>query len=409
MTDDAPSTGTPGSTAPPPPPGETVMRPSDPRPAPAVDNPDVPPPPGVPGSPDTTVVPVAPSTYAGPGGEPPGPPSGPIDADFPVRASKSGLTAAVVALGTGLLGAAVVIAAIKSREDGDLDWSNYLIGLGATAVLLVVALFAAATRRTTGGRAREEAITWPGTVGILATAQMIEVGLDTDERWVGYLIGTTIVVLSALGYLAARRAAFVVTAVVGLGLLYLLAFDDLIADRVDEDDRIIVVAAAIAVFVITVTVLGWLLPSRAVSGVAVGAAGVASYVVLLAVLLVSQFGANFFGRMPMFGDDRGGRFESSPLYQDADVWWIVVFAAILTALWALAATVSNHSGFSILAIAMPVLVTPLALLLLAERHPTYWSGSLAVAGGLLLLGGVLLARSRSRRTAREAEELSYGG
>lgn len=394
------------------------MRPSDPRPAPAVDNPDVPPPPGGGhGSPATTVAPVAPGSgpELGPGGFGGEPPrhAGPVDPELPARASKAGLTGAIVALGTGLVGAAVVIAAVKSREgdDGDLDWSNYGVGLGATAVLLVIALLAVIGARKAGGRAREEAITWPGAVGILATAAMIDVGLDTDDRWVGYAIGAMIVVLSALGYLAARRAAFVVTAIVGLGLLYVLAFDDLIADRVDDDQAIVVSAAAIAVFVVGVTVLGWLLPSRSVSGVAVGAAGVASYVLLLAVLLLAQFLSTFLGEMPMLGDDSGAGSapESSLAFKDSDIWWILVFAAILTLLWALAAAVSNHSGFSILAIAMPTLVTPLALVLLAERHPTYWSGSLAAVGGLLLLGGVLLARSRGRRTAREVQEASYAG
>jgi hypothetical protein len=164
--------------------------------------------------------------------------------------------------------------------------------------------------------------------------------------------------------------------------------------------------------VIVVTVLGWVFPSRAVSGVAVGAFGVASYVVLLAMLLLTQYLSSFAGGVPAPGDDGNGEPESMfgvSAFKDSDIWWIVVFAAILTLLWALAAAVSNHSGFSILAIAMPTLVAPLALVLLAERHPTYWSGSLAAAGGVLLLGGVLLARQRGRRTAREAQEASYPG
>lgn len=402
MTDDAPSNGM--------------------DPAPAVDNPDVPPPGAIvndPADPADATHRVDPADRtdladrtgpAGPG-DPVDPrdPADPIDPEFPRKLSRSGTTGAVVALGSGLLGAAVVVSALRSRatKHGDLDWSNFGIGVGATAVLLVVAVLAAlAARRVAGGRAREEAVTWPGVVGILATGLMTAVGIDKDDSWVGYLIGGVIVALSLIGYLAARRPAFVVTGIFGLCIVYLLLFDDLVADSIGEDHRPVVAAALVTVFVLAVTVLGWLLPSRVVTGVAVGVAGAVGLVGVMASMLVLRLLSGFFGGMSLFGSERKGAamglgLESSG-YSEADVWWVLAFAAVLTVLWALAAAVSNSSGFSLLAIVLPTVIVPMATVALSVKHPSAWGAVLAAAGGVLLLGGVLLSRRRSRRLSGHA-------
>lgn len=329
----------------------------------------------------------------------------PIEPEFPMRASRAGSAGAIVALGTGLLGAAVVISAVRSRSDGDLDWSNYGAGLGATAVLLLLALFGSLSGRRVGGRAREEVVTWPGVVGILATAQMIEVGIDKDDTWVAYLIGAVMVVLALIGYVAARRAAFVVVAILGLALVYAALLDDFLPDSAGDEHPQVLAAVLVAAFVVGVTVLGWALPSRAVSGVAVGVVGLVGFVAIMASFIVFRYVGTFFGGMPMFMDDEdagmGEAFESGFGFEEADVWWVLAIAGGLTLLWALAAAIANHSGFSILAIAMPALLVPLATVALAVEHPTRWSGLLAVAGGVLLLGSVVLARLRGRRTASE--------
>lgn len=429
MNDDAPSTGTPdpaadsGAAPPPPPPGspvppafqpdKTVMRKPEPS--------------------ETVMVPPS-GTHAG--GAHAGPPAeqsaeqagqpdqpfvygafsapdadqsgGPSDPDFPTAASKAGITGAIVALGTGLLGAAVVISAIRSRDtsDGELDWSNYGIGLGATAVLLLVALLGSvAARRRTGGRAREEVVTWPGTVGILATAVVVNVGIDTSEDWLGYLTGAILVVLGALGYVAARRAAFVVVAILGLAIIYGLAFDDFVADSVGDGHPEVTAAVLVAVFVVVVTLLGWALPSRAVTGVVVGTVAVAAYAGILGTFAVSRyltpFFADMFGTgMLDTGESSGVAFEPTDIaFDEADVWWVLAFAAVLTILWALAAAVSNHSGFAILAILMPVIAVPLASVALAAEHPSRWSAAVAVAGAVLLLGAIALARVRGKKVA----------
>lgn len=375
--------------------------------------------------------PAAPGAHAGPpvpesagafGAAGPAAPAGPVGdpgrPEVPTRLSKAGSTGAIVAAGTGLLGAAVIIAALRSRDtdDGNLDWSNYGVGLGATAVLLLVALLGAvAARRRTGGRAREEVVTWPGAVGILATAVMLNVGIDSNDDWLGYLTGATLVVLGALGYVVARRAAFVVVAIAGLAIVYVLAYDDFVADSIADGHPQVVMAVLVALFVVVVTLLGWALPSRAVTGVVVGAVGVAAYVAILASFVVTRVLGSFFGGMPMLGGqgamDQDTAFGGpmGPMgpvgfevgFDEADVWWVLAFAAILTVLWALGAAVSNHSGFSLLAIAMPALTVPLASVALAVEHPTRWSGAVAAAGAVLLLGGVALARLRGKSAARE--------
>lgn len=405
MTDDAPANGTPEQPAdgpPPPPPGssapETVIRP----PASAIvadpDDPD---------DPDDAD---APATDDRGAGQPPPPPvgpglPGPIGPGDPTRAARAGTTAGLVAFGAGLLGAAVVIAGLRSRSGDDgLDWSNYGVGLGATAVLLVIAILGALAGRRTGGRAREEVVTWPGVVGILATGLMIAVGIDRGESWVAYLVGGVMVALAVIGYVAARRAAFVVVAILGLALVYGVAFDDLLADSIGDDHPQVTTGALVVVFVVAVTVVGWALPSRAVSGVVVGVCGLVGILGILASFAVLRFLGGIFGGMgSMFGRGPSGTrdFASATSlslgFEESDVWWVVALGGILAVLWALAAVVSGHSGFSVLAIAMPALGVPLASVALAAEHPTWWAASTATAGGVLLLGGVALARLRGRR------------
>ncbi|TNM38251.1 hypothetical protein FHP29_13225 [Nocardioides albidus] len=392
MTDDAPANGTPD--------------PSDrPVPPPAADTSSTTPSsPSTPPAPPATAIVTDPADPAEPAAPTaPADATGPIEPELPVRATRAGTAGAVVALGTGLLAAAVVIAAVRGRDDGGLDWSSYGVGLGATAVLLVIAVLGALAGRRAGGRAREEVVTWPGAVGILATAVMIGVGIDRDDSWVAYLIGGTMVVLAALGYVAARRAAFVVVAILGLALVYGVAFDDFVADSLGDDHPQVIGAVLVSVFVVVVTLLGWALPSRAVSGVVVGVFGLVGILGILASFAVQRFLADMFGGMlgmsgmpGLLGGEKGSGSRGFPA---SDVWWVVALGGVLAALWALAAAISNHSGFSVLAIALPALGLPLACLALAAEHPTWWSAIAAVAGGVLLLGATLLARLRGRRTA----------
>ncbi|KRC57394.1 MULTISPECIES: hypothetical protein [unclassified Nocardioides] len=390
-------------------PGETQPIRSDapPPPPPPTPVPAEPAPPAQPAPPAdsaTTAIPVVPPTpvVADDAGR------GPLRPELPLRASRAGSTGAIVAVGTGLLAAAVAIAGFRARSDGDLDWSNYGTALAATAALLAIAVLGSLTARAAGGRAREEIVTWPGVAGILSTAVVIGIGIDEDDNWVAYLIGGVMIALAVVGYVAARRAAFVVVAILGLVLIYAVAIDDVLPDSVGEDHPGLLAGVLITLFVVVVTLLGWALPSRAVSGVVVGAIGLIGLVGVMAAFVAFRYLGMFFGAM--FSDDEFGTSSDDSMFsganvdvgfKEADVWWVLALAAVLVVLWALAASLTNHSGFTILAIAAPAILVPLASAAVAAEHPTAWAGVLAGAGGVVLLGGAFLARQRERRTASE--------
>ncbi|GAB4008708.1 hypothetical protein [Nocardioides ultimimeridianus] len=328
---------------------------------------------------------------------------GPIDTDFPTAPTKGGLTAALVSVGAGLLGAGVVIAAGHGRhgDPSTIHWSTYGVGLAATVALLGLALFGAiGVGRKTGGQARGDLVTWPGVVGILATAPMIEVAVGPDHHgaWEAYLVGGVIACLAAIGYVIARRPAFVVVAIVGLGVLYVQGFRDTVSDSVKHHDHVVVFAVALTVFVAAVTVLGWFLPSRAISGVAVGVVGLVGLVGSMAALFAERQIAGLFGSfgsfLPMVDDASAP--SSNPADYSGHVAWILVMVAALTVLWALAALVSDHSGFKVLAVALPAVAVPIATAVLAVRHPAIWEGALGGAGALLVLAAFFLSRRKAR-------------
>lgn len=314
------------------------------------------------------------------------PPPPPGAATAPEKPGRPGMGMLPIALGVGLLAAAVVLSSTRARSDGDLDWSNYSVGLGGTAALVLFALIAMAVG---SGRGREELVAWPGSFGVLGVGAMIAIGLedmDGAEDWLAYLVGGVVFLLSAVGFVAVRRGAFVVTAILGLGIAYIQLADDVITDIGDEDDQAIIAAATIAVFVLAVTAVGWLFRTRAMSGVVAGVIGVVGFnIVLLALVVTQAFGA-FFTDFEMGGIDASGEPTAEPSLPDYDndVYIILAMAAVLTLLWALAAALDGNPGFTVLAIAMPATLVPTATFVLAVEHPTWWGVGFAAAGAVLL-------------------------
>lgn len=396
MTEDAPSTGDTSPTPADQPPSVAPADASGDRPVTESPAPPTPPPnetaavgsPPPPGSTTPSIPSGSSPPAAAPVVPPPAPPAAPPPGlAAPERSDRSdrpGIGLLPVAVGVGLLAAAVMISATRSRADGDLDWSNYTVGLGGTAALLLAAL-AALLLGSGGGRKREELVTWPGSVGILGVGVVLAVGLEDvggADDWLAYLVGGVVVLLSLVGYAAVRRGAFVVTAILGLGLAYVQLSDDVIFDIGEEDDRAIIAAATIAVFVLAVTALGWLLRTRALSGVVVGVIGVVGFNVVLLALVVMQTLGQIFGDVGMAGLAPGGEAPSSDY--DDDVYVILAMAAVLTLLWAIAAALDGNPGFTVLAIAMPASLVPMATFVLAVEHPTWWGVGFAAAGALLL-------------------------
>jgi hypothetical protein len=394
MTEDAPSTGS----------GQPHDKPAHPPTvAPADtsgDRPRTPGPAPTPPPPAETAVAGAPPPPSGTTTAVIDPPPPPPRSTAPRKPGRPGLGLLPIAIGVGLLAAAIVLSATRSRADGDLDWSNYSVGLGSTAALLLFALAAMLLGRdrsrvadgdidSRNGRGREELVTWPGSIGILGVGLMLAVGLedvDGSEDWLPYLVGGVVVALSVVGYAAVRRGAFVVTAILGLGLAYIQLADDVLVDIGDRDDQVIIVAATIAVFVLGVTAVGWLLRARAIAGVVAGVIGVIGLnIVLLALVVVRAIG-DVLGELGMDGvgsEDGSGRGSRGPDY-DNDVYVILAIAAVLTVLWALAASLDGNPGFTVLAIAMPATMVPMATFVLAVEHPTWWGVALAAVGAVLL-------------------------
>jgi hypothetical protein len=308
----------------------------------------------------------------------------------------------VVALGVALLSTAVVLSTYYSRVRDHLDGSNYVVGLVATAGLLGIA--AAALSGLVVPREADtttDLVAWPGAFGALGVGLMIGVGLD-DAAATEYVAGAAILLISAGGYVLVRRAPFVVTAIVGFSVLYGQLLDDVIGFGGDDDDiRAIWVAVALAVFAVLVTGAGWLLPTRALSGVVAGAITVVGFASLTGVLAIaSAFEAAF---APISPDPRssqgavvGVRGVGS---YDNDTWVILVLALLLMLGWAACAAVTRHVGFRILVVAMAVSVTPLATLVLRADHPTWWGVVLGAVGGGLLLA--VLVRGFSGRAAAQ--------
>lgn len=297
----------------------------------------------------------------------------------------------VVAAGVALLSAAVALSTFYTRDRGDIDWSNYTMGLLATLALLGISGAAWVLARDRD--ASTDLVAWPGAFGAVSVGLMLAIALDENHA-TAYVAGLAVVALSVGGYLLVRRDAFVTTAIGGLLVVYLRLCDDLFDFGDGGDNVAISLSAALFVFTVLVTVAGWWLPSRALSGVLVGVIAVVGNAGILAALgVVASFQAAFSG-FPGGAPVRAKRFDQ----YDNDVWFILVFALLLIAGWGVAAYLSGHVGFRLLIVAMSVSVVPLATVVLAIQHPTWWEVVVGAIGGLLLVGAGLSVHRRAQGT-----------
>ncbi len=320
------------------------------------------------------------------------------EASAPVPA---GLVAGLVALGAGLLAGGLALSVVYSRYDGALDYSNFIVGVGATAALLLAALGAALlVRGATRAERRRQVLVWGGTLGTLGAAAMTAIAVD-EAGYLGYLTGSIIVGLSLVGFAASRAGGFVVTGVLGLGLLYASAFDDLLAESLDDERFVSVLAVAVGVFTVAMTLLGWLLPTRVLSGVVAGWVSVVGLVVLLVWLWFTGYLDGLFADVVLGMDGELGP-ELTVTDSHTDVWVILAVGGGLTLMWALAAVRTGHAGFTLLAVAMPATATPLAALVVAAEHPTWWGVGLVVPGAVLLALAGILALRRGRGPGHRA-------
>lgn len=360
---------------------------------------------------------------AGGSGEPP-PPSTSHRRARPV--APTALPTFLLALGAGLMAGGLALAAAYSRdggEDGALDVPVYTVGLVATAVLLLLSVACsvwALRASADGGHDVRNVAGWSGAIAVLSLTVLLGLGLEDVAR-LAYVLGGVLTGLSVLGYALSRHGGFVVTAVVGLGVLYAQGFEDVVGDVVRGDHPVATLAAGLAVFVAGVTVLGWVLPTRVLSAQIVGWLGVLGCSGLLAAVVVVN-------AISAFVDDMVGGMIGGPLGEDApfgpsegmgegmeelapdglempgpggdlpdltnDVWLVLAVVAGLVLLWLLAGARTKHPGFVLLAVVMPVVTVPLAAAALGADRPTVWIVALTVPAVVVLVLATLLAVRR---------------
>jgi hypothetical protein len=356
--------------------------------------------------------------------DPAAPPSTPAAKRLTVSLDLAQLPSVATAFGVALVSATVVLSTFYARIDGSLDKSTYTMGVLATLGLLGVAigghwLVPDAERRAT-------LVSWPGTAGTIGAGLMIAVLVD-DGTWSAYLGALVVLVLSVAGYVVAQAAPFVLSAIAGLGVLYIQVFSDAIDLDGDGKNIFIIIGAAILVFVAAVTAFGWLLPkTRVLSSVVVGIGAIFAFSGVFQGMVVfgafSSMSSTFesssisegsgsslssdelpeptsldeadMGSMDdEFDDDE---FEDSPTISfnrfnqqnpfTNDIWVTLGYSVALALFWALCAMATGHIAFRILSTTILLFSIPAATISLAVSHPTWWQVALCAVGGLLLAG-----------------------
>ena len=333
------------------------------------------------------------------------------------------LPSAVTALGVALVSTTIVLSAYYSRANGDLDGSTFLMGVLASAGLLVVA--AGAHLLLPGAEERASLVSWPGAAGIVGSGVMLAVQIN-NETAAAYGAGALILLVSALAYAGTSAAPFALGSLVGAALLYVQAFGDLFGADGDEDTSFVTVGAGILFFVGAATAVGWLLPRiRVLIPVVVGAGAVVLFASLFAsVAIFSSLSAAFSEGSPavsydgsyeqLTGEDMSEPYvpdEDGEYYSDfleesdedsfdsqvssfrKDLKVLMAYSAALALFWALCAWASGHVAFRILSVAILVLSVPATTIGLTVSHPTWWQVGLT-AGGAVLLGLVGYRQAR---------------
>ena len=296
-----------------------------------------------------------------------------------------------VALGVAFLAAAVVVSVTRARSgpSGDLDLTVFLVGLGATVVLLGFGVFA---RLTVADRAAAHTlISWPLAFGTVGAGLMLGVLLD-DGTSTTYLAGAVVIALAAGSYALVPSAPPVVAGIFGVLLVYGQAFTDVVDFDVAEDNGFKTFAFAVFLFVSIVTAIGWVLPpARTVVPVVVGVGAVVAYAGIMAAIAVTAIFVDGFAEL-----DESGESPAPPSY-DGDVYTLFAFAAVLVLGWLVLGYLTDAAGYRVIIVGMVATVFPAGLALLAVEHPTVWGVVVAVVGALVL--AVVGVRGVSRRSA----------
>ncbi len=345
-----------------------------------------------------------------------GPAKTPRQLTVTISFDRSALPSVGTAFGVALVSATIVMSAIYSRKSGDLDTSNYVMGVLGTIGLLGIAVGALLTEPDAEKRAT--LVSWPGAAGIVGVGAMLSVAINHSPAS-AYVFGGVVAALSVAAYLVTRAAPFTLTSIAGAAVLYIQAFSDTIGagnnNNYSGDSTghpFIRIGAAILVFVAVATLVGWLLPkTRVLTGVVVGAGGVFAMVSLFEFLsFTSSFATSFASSSSSFNgtDTMGNTFTPAIEYHNpytTDIWLMLGYCAALALFWLACAAATGHVGFRILAIVMTVLAVPATTIALSARHPTWWEVVTCAIGGVAL---VVVALRSSTPAAPVQPEASSG-
>ena len=313
------------------------------------------------------------------------------------------LPSAGTAFGVALLFAAVILSSNFSRDHGDLDVSNFVMGVLATLALLAIAT--GARLLAPDSEARSALVSWPGAAGALGAGLVLD-ALITNDTASTYTASLVALAIAIVGYLVTRAAAFVLAVLVAAVPFYGQLFDDVVGFDVSADNGFMVLGAAVLVFVLLATAAGWLLPrTRVLTAMVVGVGGLAAMAGLLLGIGVFRSlsglftgGAGFsFGGSGKGLDVGPGSVHGDPFENDA--YLILLYCVVLVVLWTGCALATGHVGFRLLVLATPAVIVPLAAMALLTRHPTWWEVVAAGLGGLVLLA--VGARNVNRPVAPE--------
>lgn len=296
-------------------------------------------------------------------------------------------TELLVGVGVALLSAAIVLSTFYSRADGDLDWSNFGVGIVATLALLAVA--AAGVVRVADPALKVALVSWPAAFGALGAGLMVATAMDVNDAS-PWIVGLVVVAIGAAGYYVVRRPAPALAVVVGLVVLYAKLLD-LMLDLGDGDNALVIGGAVVVVFTLAVTGAAWFLPGRDVIAITVGAFAAWTYVSLIAA--VSVFFA--FAQAFSAGFDEGGSSgdDTFSAFHD-DIYYLLVFSLILIAVWGFLSFVSGHAGYRVLIVGLASAQIPASILVLGVDHPS-WVGLVVVIVGALVLGAAAMRVLRS--------------
>ena len=282
------------------------------------------------------------------------------------------------AVGLGLVLSALVFSAVYTRADGDIDWSNYLIGFGATVLLGAIAALALVKAESPA----DELLSWPGAGAIVGVGVLLGIALDEGDA-TSYIVGFIVAGLSIAAYWRICGTAFALTAMGGLALVYGQVLSDLFdATDIEGNNFGIALGLGLGVFVAGITLAGWRLPSRIVTSLVAGVGAVFGIGSLLTGLGITASFQMAFSDFDMETGEPIKPEEFTEFHNDA---WVILFVALaLIALWAWCSWRTGHLGFRLLIVAMLVQIFPLVTFVLSVGKPSVWGLVILLAGAAVL-------------------------